>query len=316
MRKYIALSLLLWLLAVLVGCREDAPVQERCVSFSNATTRAALSTLFDNFTVWASTVSGGSRASLMEGYRVNHVAPGGWTYTEGDGTNGQELQYWSYSFDSYRFHAGAPASRVTGTESSLTLDVTSSTSLSETTLYSDPYVVRTTDPAFGSTVSLKFNYANARINLAFKYASAVEVSITDIQLVPPAALATAATLAVSYNWVLPSVKTGTPGITATSAAPLPFANVTVPADSGDAVETSTPHYVIADPASKGQWTLKVKVNGTDKQTTFSLSKAWEPGKSYLYRFAYTDEANLVFEGTETELFTGENPVDGGNHNFS
>ncbi|MDD6473707.1 MAG: fimbrillin family protein [Bacteroidales bacterium] len=285
------------------------------MSFSNATTRALLSTTYSSFKVWATTVSGESQTSLMDGYRVNYL--GGWTYTEGDGTDGQELQYWSYSIDSYRFHAGAPALRVTaGTATSLTLSLTSSASLGETTLYSEPYVVKNTDAAFGSTVSLKFNYANARINLAFKYASAGEVSITDIQLVPPAALATAATLAVSYNWVLPSVKTGTPGITATSTDPLIFANVTVPADSGDAVETSTPHYVIADPASKGQWTLKVKVNGTDKQTTFSLSKAWEPGKSYLYRFAYTDEANLVFEGTETELFTGDDPVDGGNHNFS
>ena len=315
MRKIIVISWLLWLSAALAGCREDVPVQEKCVSFSNATTRALLSTTYNSFKVWATTVSGESQASLMDGYRVNYA--GGWTYTEGEGTDGQELQYWSYSFDSYRFHAAAPASRVkAGTATSLILSLKSTASLDETTLYSEPYVVKNTDAAFGSTVSLKFNYAQARINLAFRYASVGEVSITDIQLLPPAALATEAMLSVSYNWALPAAVPGTPSVTASSSDAVTFPGVTVPASSADAVETAAPRYVIADPASKGQWTLKVKVNGTERETTFTLSKAWEPGKSYLYRFAYTDEANLVFEGTATELFTGEDPGNGGDHNFS
>ena len=45
-----------------------------------------------------------------------------------------------------------------------------------------------------------------------------------------------------------------------------------------------------------------------------MSKAWESGKSYLYRFEYTDKANLVFVGTE-ELFIGMTPENGGGHIF-
>ena len=45
-----------------------------------------------------------------------------------------------------------------------------------------------------------------------------------------------------------------------------------------------------------------------------MSKAWEIGKSYLYRFEYTDKAKLVFVASE-ELFIGADPEDGGEHNF-
>ena len=60
----------------------------------------------------------------------------------------------------------------------------------------------------------------------------------------------------------------------------------------------------------------MKIDGTPKQADFTISKAWEPGKSYLYIFEYTDEAKLVFLGSEETLFIGEAPEDGGNHNFS
>lgn len=51
------------------------------------------------------------------------------------------------------------------------------------------------------------------------------------------------------------------------------------------------------------------------EVPFTVDKGWESGKSYIYSFLYTDQATLLFLGT-TELFIGEDMVDGGNHNFS
>lgn len=74
--------------------------------------------------------------------------------------------------------------------------------------------------------------------------------------------------------------------------------------------------MIPDPASKGQWTLSVEVNGVERQTPFTVSKAWEPGKSYLYNFEYTEDSKLLFTGTDIELFEGKDLENGGEHNFS
>ena len=58
-------------------------------------------------------------------------------------------------------------------------------------------------------------------------------------------------------------------------------------------------------------------DGVYKEVAFTVSKAWQSGKSYIYRFEYNDEANLVFQGTQSEIFIGEDPVEweGGEHNF-
>ena len=52
-----------------------------------------------------------SSEPLIQGYRVNYFN-NQWSYTQGEGTEGQEMKYWSYSADEYRFHAGAPFERV------------------------------------------------------------------------------------------------------------------------------------------------------------------------------------------------------------
>ena len=85
--------------------------------------------------------------------------------------------------------------------------------------------------------------------------------------------------------------------------------------------SSSPWYLIPDPASKGDWKLSITVASegvadVTKEVTFTVSKAWESGKAYLYRFEYTDEAHLVFLGTSEYLFKGENLQDGGEHNFN
>ena len=109
---------------------------------------------------------------------------------------------------------------------------------------------------------------------------------------------------------------GTLNVTARSSDPLTFPGLSIPAQSEEYYQTSSPWYVIPDPASKGQWTVSLNVGGAERSVQFTMSKAWESGKSYLYRFEYTDKAKLVFLGTEETLFWGETPEDGGNHNLS
>ena len=317
MKPYIYYSAIL-LLCSSVACQKTPKPSDDAVplAFAAEQTKAGLSSIFENFKVWASCDDSSVTTDIMGSYRVNYDSVEGWTYTEGVGTDSQELQYWSASASEYRFHAGAPAAKVeTISRNSVVLSMTSTTSISETALYSNACKIKRSDPAYGSVVNLAFNYANARISLAFKYVSGTPVSLTDIRLIPPASIATSGTYQFDYDWSVPEVEPGRLNITASTDA-IAFPDMVIPENSKEAIETSAPWYIIPDPASKGQWTLSMKINGDEKQTNFTLSKAWMPGKSYLYRFEYTDEAHLVFIDTSTELFVGQDLQPGGEHNFS
>ena len=275
-----------------------------------------MSSIFETFKVWASAESEGGTSDLMPGYRVNYDAAQGWTYTSGEGTSGQELQYWNASASKFVFFAGAPQENVKAIDGEvLTLNAISTTILSGTSLFSDLYIVRRTDYAYGNVVSLNFRFAQARINLSFKYVSGVPVSISEIKLIPPASYATEALLKFNYNRNTEKVSLTDVDPTSTTGNPISFPELSVPENSDVAIETSQPWYMIPDPATKGEWKLSANINGETKETIFTISKAWEPGKSYLYRFEYSADANLVFLGTETELFVGEDLENGGEHDF-
>ena len=252
----------------------------------------------------------------MPGYRVNYDAAQGWSYTSGEGTSGQELQYWNASASKFVFFAGAPQENVKAIDGELlTLNAISTTSLSGTSLFSDLYIVRRTDYAYGNVVSLNFRFAQARINLSFKYVSGVPVSISEIKLIPPASYATEALLNFNYNRNTEKVSLTGVDPTSTTGNPISFPELSVPENSDVAIETSQPWYMIPDPATKGEWKLSANINGETKETIFTISKAWEPGRSCLYRFEYSADANLVFLGSKTELFVGEDLENGGEHDF-
>ena len=304
------------LFAAAVSCQKSGLESGTPVSFSEGQTKAGLSSIFETFKVWASAESEGGTSDLMPGYRVNYDAAQGWTYTSGEGTSGQELQYWNASASKFVFFAGAPQENVKAIDGEvLTLNAISTTILSGTSLFSDLYIVRRTDYAYGNVVSLNFRFAQARINLSFKYVSGVPVSISEIKLIPPASYATEALLKFNYNRNTEKVSLTGVDPTSTTGNPISFPELSVPENSDVAIETSQPWYMIPDPATKGEWKLSANINGETKETIFTISKAWEPGKSYLYRFEYSADANLVFLGTETELFVGEDLENGGEHDF-
>ena len=199
-----SLIFLVLLLTSLAACRKEVPSDMPLV-FTDVQTKVGLSSYYEDFQVWGYCLAE-SGSDIMPGYKVFHDATLGWCYTELSGTEGQELQYWSYSASLYRFHAGAPLSRVKAMNaSSLTLQMKATTDIRQTSLFSEPCLIKRGDPAFGSTVNLAFVYANAKVNLAFRCASSADVSITDIKLTPPSAYATSGQLEFYYDWDRPAV---------------------------------------------------------------------------------------------------------------
>ncbi len=288
------------------------------MEFDKLETKAGLSSIHSDFKVWASSQDAEGTADIMSGYRVNYTVEG-WSYTTGEGTDSQELQFWSESARSYRFHAGAPLSRVEDiTSNSLTLKLQTTRTLSETALFSYPYYVERTDPAYGNIVALSFRYANARVNIAFRCTSSSEVNITGITLTPPAGAeyVTAGSLKINYDWNLIQAATEAASAENTSSEPLSFSNISVPPGEKSSQESASPLYMVPCSTLKGQWTASMEIDGLQKSVQFTIDKPWEAGRSYLYRFEYTDEANLVFIGTDDVLFLGEDLADGGNHNFN
>ncbi len=330
------------LLCCAAACQKSdvAPEERKPFAFAaSEETKTGLSETYDNFRVWATIIQGSSSSPEMSGYLVKH--DNGWSY---ENIPGQELKYWSSSADAYHFHAGAPdyvtndsGKQVAGifrnagtpatpaiTENSLTLKMIATKDIQETSLYSQPYLVKRTDPSFGSLVNLHFCYAHVKVNVAFKYVSGSTITIKNIKLTPPAEIATEATLQIKYDWAKPAVSAGTLDISAkgiSTSSPLEFNPIENISANSKEYHSSSPWYLIPDPASKGDWKLSITVASegvadVTKEVTFTVSKAWESGKAYLYRFEYTDEAHLVFLGTSEYLFKGENLQDGGEHNFS
>ena len=309
------LILLTILLTGLVACRKEVPADTPLV-FTDVQTKVGLSSYYKDFKVWGYCLAE-SGSNIMPGYKVIHDDALGWCYTEIAGIEGQELQYWSYSASLYRFHAGAPFERVKAMDSSsLTLQMDTTTSISKTSLFSEPCLIKRSDPAFGSTVNLAFVYANAKLNLAFKCASSADVSITDIKLTPPSVYATSGQFELQYDWDRPAVSVKALSMESESTDELAFSDLLVPEGTTQAVQTQSPWYLIPQDSAKGQWKMSASIGGVPYEVYFTISKGWEAGRSYLFRFEFTDEANLVFLGTEECLFIGKTPEEGGNHNFS
>ena len=283
------MALSLW---SIISCSKESalPQEQRVLQFSTVESKSNLSLLFATFKVWGELCVASASEPLIQGYRVNYIN-NQWSYTQGDGTEGQKMKYWSYSADEYRFHAGAPLERVNEiTASSLTLQVNKTRSQDETTLFTQPYVVNRGDAQFGNTVNLKFTYANCRVNVAVKYKAAQDVKVSDIKLTPPASVRypISCTMQFSYDWSRQSISLTSLTKPTYANDALAFSDIIIPAESANAVESSSPFYMIPDAGITGQWTATLKIDGESRDVDFTVDKGWESGKSYIYSFLYTD----------------------------
>ena len=291
--RIIVLALSLW---SFFSCSKESalPQEQRALQFSTVESKSNLSLLFATFKVWGEVcvASSSEPLPLIQGYRVNYINNNNqWSYTQGEGTEEQEMKYWSYSADQYRFHAGAPFERVNEiTASSLSLQVNKTTSKDGTTLFTQPYVVKRGDAQFGNTVNLKLTYANCRVNVAIKCKASQEVTFSDIKLTPPASVRylTSCTMELSYDWSRQSISLTSLTNQSYANAPLTFSEITIPAQSANSVESSSPFYMIPDAGITGQWTATLNIDGEPRTVPFTVDKGWESGKSYIYSFLYTD----------------------------
>ena len=283
------MALSLW---SIISCSKESalPQEQRVLQFSTVESKSNLSLLFATFKVWGEVCVASASEPLIQGYRVNYIN-NQWSYTQGDGTEGQKMKYWSYSADEYRFHAGAPLERVNEiTASSLTLQVNATTSQDGTTLFTQPYVVKRGDAQFGNTVNLKFTYANCRVNVAVKCKASQEVTVSNIKLTPPASVyyPTSCTMQLSYDWSRQSISLTSLTKQTNANDALAFSDIIIPAESANAVESSSPFYMIPDAGITGQWRATLKIDGIAREVLFTVDKGWESGKSYIYSFLYTD----------------------------
>ena len=276
------------------SCSKESalPQEQRALQFSTVESKSNLSLPFTTFKVWGEVcvASSSEPLPLIQGYKVNYIN-NQWSYTQGEGTEGQEMKYWSYSADEYRFHAGAPFERVNEiTASSLTLQVNATTSQDGTTLFTQPYVVKRGDAQFGNTVNLKFTYANCRVNVAVKCKASQEVTVSNIKLTPPASVyyPTSCTMQLSYDWSRQSISLTSLTKQTNANDALAFSDIIIPAESANAVESSSPFYMIPDAGITGQWRATLKIDGIAREVLFTVDKGWESGKSYIYSFLYTD----------------------------
>ena len=267
--------------------------------------------MYDNFKVYAVSVTGGTQKTVMEGYEVKFVTDS-WSYV----TDTQELMFWDSKADCYLFTAGAPIEPVKSiSANAMTLHLENN--LTGSVMAGEPLVIEKGTPEFGKIVNLRFGYAHCRVCVAFVKNAESDIKITDIKLTPDAAITTEADLTYTYDWST-SKPTATTQLTnkTTSGDSFGFSDVTITAGTSDAVLSETRYYCVPDASNPTGWT--VSLNGEQKSGTFVNEQKWESGKNYIYIFSLeekTPKLIYVLSG-EMDYFDCNDIVPGGEFSWS
>ena len=277
-------------------------------------TRAYIPTgMYDNFKVYAVSVTGGTQKTVMEGYEVKFVTDS-WSYV----TDTQELMFWDSKADSYLFTAGAPIEPVKSiSANAMTLHLENN--LTGSVMAGEPLVIEKGTPEFGKIVNLRFGYAHCRVCVAFVKNAESDIKITDIKLTPDAAITTEADLTYTYDWST-SKPTATTQLTnkTTSGDSFGFSDVTITAGTGDAVLSATRYYCVPDATNPTGWTVSLKCGEEQKSGTFLNENEWKSGKNYIYIFSLeekTPKLIYVLSG-EMDYFDSNDIVPGGEFSWS
>ena len=269
--------------------------------------------MYDNFKVYAVSVTDGTQKTVMKGYKVKFVTDS-WSYV----TDTQELMFWDSKADSYLFTAGAPIEPVKSiSANAMTLHLENN--LTGSVMASEPLKIAKNSPEFGKIVNMRFGYAHCRVCVAFVKNAESDIKITDIKLTPDAAITTEADLTYTYDWST-SKPTATTQLTnkTTSGDSFGFSDVTITAGTGDAVLSSTRYYCVPDASNPTGWTVSLKCGEEQKSGTFVNEQTWESGKNYIYIFSLeekTPKLIYVLSG-EMDYFDCNDIVPGGEFSWS
>lgn len=269
--------------------------------------------MYDNFKVYAVSVTGVTQKTVMEGYEVRFLSDS-WTYV----TDKQELMFWDSKADSYLFTAGAPINAVTDI-SATTMQLHLKNNTSGSAMAAEPLKIERSSQDFGKIVNLRFGYAHCRVCVAFVKNAESDIKITDIKLTPDAAITTEADLTYTYDWST-SKPTATTQLTnkTTSGDSFGFSDVTIPAGTSDAVLSATRYYCVPDATNTTGWTISLKCDDELKSGTFVNEYEWKSGKNYIYIFSLeekTPKLIYVLSG-EMDYFDCNDIVPGGEFSWS
>lgn len=265
--------------------------------------------MYDNFKVFAVSEKDGARTVAMDGYEVNFVTDD-WTYV----TNTQHLVYWNPNADRYLFTAGAPIDAVTTINAtSLTLQLEQNTTGSVMACH--PQQITNSSPDFGRTVSLRFGYAHCRVCVAFIKDSTESVAVNDIRLTPASPIAIQAHLTYTYDWsTIPATVTSQLTNKTTNGDALAYDNVTIPANTTDAVLSATRYYCVPDADNTNNWSISLTCDGEQKIASFVNSETWQSGKNYIYVFSLKGKTpklvKVITQSSPEEFFDCNDVIPG------
>ena len=318
MKLYYKITIFSLSLLLLDSCKEAdelsgddvpgySPVMVSAEPASTFTRGYVANGMYNNFKVFAVSEKGGAQTVVMNGYEVKFVSDD-WSYV----TNSQPLAYWSPNVDSYLFTAGAPINAVTDINAnSMTLSLENNTTGS--VMAAEPLKIANSSDDFGKRVNLLFAYAHCRVCVAFIKEDTEDVSVTGITLTPDAAIASKASVKYSYNWSS-ATPTSTQQVSATetSAEAFSFADVTIQANTTDAVLSATHYYCVPDASNPKDWQVSLTCNGETKSASFVNSKSWQSGKNYIYVFSLSEKVpKLVKVISQDNFFDCKDIVSGG-----
>ncbi len=268
--------------------------------------------MYDNFKVYAVSVTGVTQKTVMEGYEVRFLSDS-WTYV----TDKQELMFWDSKADSYLFTAGAPINAVTDI-SATTMQLHLKNNTSGSAMAAEPLKIERSSQNFGKIVNMRFGYAHCSVRVAFVKNTSEDYTVSNITLTPDEAITSEAELTYTYDWSTSKATTQLTNKT-TSGDRFGFSDVTITAGTGDAVLSATRYYCVPDATNTTGWTISLKCDDELKSGTFVNEYEWESGKNYIYIFSLeekTPKLIYVLAGDMDDYFDCNDIVPGGDFSNS
>lgn len=311
-----ATLILLLLLTIISSCREGNEIPGEISSGDTPivvsaeaeipTTRSALSPgMPDRLKVYTIARIGGERVVVMDGYEVKYMDDT-WTY----GNETQTLKFWSRNAEYYIFTSGAPTEAVTSIdETGMTLQLENNKSYAAMACKATK--IENGTPEFGKIVNLHFSYSHCMVRVAFVNNAEAPTTITGITLTPTSPITSKGTLTYTYDQGGGTTTLLTS--TETSSTPLEYADVTIPANSSDAILSDTRYYCVPDASNPTGWQIALTIDGEAKNAGFINERTWESGKNYIYIFSWQNKVlKLVDIITQDTYFDCNDIIEGGN----